>query len=191
MIYFIFPFDWGLFGGNQALTVGPVLWLSCLHCSSGDMLTLRRAETESYVALRVSTVFRTICRICSLSWPDAGKDRSAVANEVGYKQGGQATGRNQSGVEWYIQEYWRKKIPHNLNHSLQNQTFEGFVRHCLFCGLMVNGYSRCKCPWSEKYAQKNSHAGKRHQKEEEILIYSLAVLPNDQNATHFWLLNQP
>lgn len=57
MIYFIFPFDWGLFWGNQALTVGPVLWLSCLHSSAGDMLTLRRAETKSRAALKVWTVF--------------------------------------------------------------------------------------------------------------------------------------
>lgn len=76
MIYFIFPFDWGLFWGNQALTVGPVLWLSCLHSSTGDMLTLRRAETESRAAPKVWTVFE-------LSWAALKKDRSTRAKKVG------------------------------------------------------------------------------------------------------------
>lgn len=42
MIYFIFPHDLArggvAFWGNQALTVGALLWLHCLHCSAVDML---------------------------------------------------------------------------------------------------------------------------------------------------------
>lgn len=45
-------------GGNQALTVGPVLWLSCLQSSAGDLLTLRGAETKSWTGLKVSIEFK-------------------------------------------------------------------------------------------------------------------------------------
>lgn len=73
MIYFIFPFDLGLFWGNQALTVCPVLWLSCLHSSAGEMLTLRRrAELLSGSG-----------QYLDLSVPDAGKDRSSRAKRGG------------------------------------------------------------------------------------------------------------
>lgn len=87
MIYFMFPFDWGLFWGNQALTVGPVLWLSCLHSSAGDMLTLRRAETKSRAALKVWTVFASELACCSQGQVNQG------LKEVGLKQVGQRTGR--------------------------------------------------------------------------------------------------
>lgn len=82
MIYFIFPFDWGLFWGNQGLTVGPVLWLSCLHSSAGDMLTLRRAEMKSRAALKVWTVFGSKLACCGEGQVNQGKER-------GQKQVGQ------------------------------------------------------------------------------------------------------
>lgn len=51
-----------LFGGNQALTVGPVLWLSCLHCSSGDMLTLKGGPSPRALRLAgLSTIFFLFC----------------------------------------------------------------------------------------------------------------------------------
>lgn len=63
--------------------MGPVLWLSCLHCSAGDMLTQRRAETQSRAALNVWTVFG-VSRIWELSWLVVRTDRSTKgANEGG------------------------------------------------------------------------------------------------------------
>lgn len=97
MIYFIFPSDWGLFWGNQALTVGPVLWLGCLHSSAGDMLTLRRAETNSRAALKVWTVFgsETVC---------CGEGQVKQGEESGVKTGWTKDRRKNEIrlVEYYI-----------------------------------------------------------------------------------------
>ncbi len=109
MIYFIFPFDWGLFWGNQALTVGPVLWLSCLHSSAGDMLTLRRAETKSCAALKVWTVFGSELACCGEGQVNQGKEK-------GKEQVGQRTGRIREIREEQniIYSGVKGKIPPNL-----------------------------------------------------------------------------
>lgn len=71
MIYFIFPHDLvrgGVaFWGNQALTVGALLWLCCLHCSAVDMF--KRGET-----LKVWTVFGSAVGCCGEGRVNWGKD---------------------------------------------------------------------------------------------------------------------
>lgn len=72
MIYFIFPHDLvrgGVaFWGNQALTVGALLWLHCLHCSAVDMLKWGEGGT-----LKVWTVFGSAVVCCGEGWVNWGK----------------------------------------------------------------------------------------------------------------------
>lgn len=103
--------------------MGPVLWLSCLHCSAGDMLTRRRAETQSRAALKVWTVFG-VSRIWGLSWLVVRTDRSAKgANEGGKNRLGAGQEEEEIRVGLNIKPSSMKgKIPHNVTQTTESTT---------------------------------------------------------------------